>query len=641
MKYINAIFFFTLLLFSGQLMAQDGGTEGVDLKNLETLNSEYEDFAPMPYGNKLMYTKATRKHKIFGPKLSNGTNRFTDVYTATRGADGMFGNESKLSGDVNYRFFDGAPTFMDGGQKMIYSRTNLNGRNQENDIVLKLYEADVTGDTYNSGKEKALPFNSDDFSNTHPALSKDGKWLFFSSNRPGGYGGMDLYVSENTDGTWGAPKNLGAAINTASNEIFPYADMNNNVFYSSDKSGNLDIYIAQMKADVWTMFGSLGAPFNSGADDINFVANADGTEGYLASAREGGKGSDDIYTWKYDPEPVEATIVVIDADTQERLESAKVMITPTAYGNILDELYREVKIGEAAERMTDADGKTVFKVYPESQYKIEASKENYSTEIRNPTTLELAENEEYTIPLKRTVWKRNLNGVVINSETNDPIVDSRVLVYNLTLGGDPIEYFSDKDGKFDFEIDCSHEFKIIAEKASFSRDTVELKDLLESCKNGDVSTTLKLTPAMRLVHVYFDFDKSSLRLDESLADLQGLKRILMDNANYTAELRGHTDSRGRTGYNKTLSVRRAKAVVKWLVDNGLDKNRLVAVGLGETQLVNNCGNGVPCSELEHQLNRRTEFTLISKIIEIKEINSSGLSSPRVDPCKGCPHEPQP
>lgn len=641
MKYINAIFFLTMLLCTSQLMAQNGGTEGVELKNLEALNSEYEDFAPMPYGNKLMYTKATRKQKIFGPKITGGTKMFTDVYTATKNAEGEFANGQKVSGEVNYRYFDGAPTFLNGGQKMIYSRNNLDGKNQADTIVLKIYEADVTGDTYSTDSEKELWFNSDDYSHTHPTVSKDGQWLVFSSNRPYGYGGMDLWVSQMVDGKWSAPKNLGPEINTAGNEIFPYLDMNSNLFFSSNKTGNLDIFIATMEGEGWTYFDALGSPFNSGADDMNYVANADGTHGYFASAREGGKGFDDIYTWKYDPEPMEATIVIIDEDTEERLESAKVLITPTAYGNTLDKLYRDVKVGEVTERMTDADGKTVYGVYPESQYEIVASKENYSTETRNPSTLELTENGEYIIPLKRTVWKRMLNGIVINSETNDPIVGSRILVYNLTTGGDPVEYFSDAEGKFSFEIDCSHEFKITAEKASFSGDTVDLTGLLETCKQGDVSTTLKLTPAMRLVHVYFDFDKSNLRLDESLADLQGLKRILMDNANYTAELRGHTDSRGSSAYNKALSVRRAKAVVKWLVDNGIDKNRLVAVGLGETQLVNNCSNGVRCSELEHQLNRRTEFTLISKIIEIKEINSSGLSAPRVDPCKGCPHEPQP
>jgi outer membrane protein OmpA-like peptidoglycan-associated protein len=641
MKYINAILFLTMLLFSGQLMAQSGGTEGVELKNLEALNSEYEDFAPMPYGNKLMYTKATRKHKIFGPKLSDGTNMFTDVFTATKGADGMFANGQKVSGDVNYRYFDGAPTFLAGGQKMIYSRNNLDGKNKADTIVLKIYEADVAGDSYNTDSEKELWFNSNDYNHTHPTVSKDGQWLIFSSDRPGGYGGMDLWKSKMVDGKWNAPVNMGAEINSAANEIFPYLDMNSNLFYSSNKTGNLDIFIGTQNGENWTYFSDLGSPFNSGADDMNYVANADGTEGYIASAREGGKGFDDIYSWKYDPEPIEATIVVIDEDTQERLESAKVMITPTAYGNTLDKLYRDVKVGESTERMTDVDGKTIYSVYPESEYEIVASNENYSTETRNPSTLQLTENGEYIIPLKRTVWKRMLNGVVINSETNDPIVGSRILVYNLTTGGEPVEYFSDKDGKFSFEIDCSHEFKITAEKASFSGDTVELKGLTESCKKGDVSTTLRLTPALRLVHVYFDFDKSNLRLDESLADLQGLKRILMENPNYTAELRGHTDSRGRTAYNKALSVRRARAVVNWLVDNGVNKDRLIAVGLGESQLVNNCSNGVPCSELEHQLNRRTEFKLISKIIEIKEINSSGLSAPRVDPCKGCPHEPQP
>ena len=131
MKFINAIFFLTLLLFSGQMFAQSNGTKGVEVKNLEALNSEFEDFAPMPYGNKLMYTKATRKQKIFGPKLTDGAKMFTDVMTTQKNADGTFPTGKTLTGDVNYKFFDGAPTFLDAGTKMIYSRSNLEGKNKQ------------------------------------------------------------------------------------------------------------------------------------------------------------------------------------------------------------------------------------------------------------------------------------------------------------------------------------------------------------------------------------------------------------------------------------------------------------------------------------------------------------------------------
>jgi len=639
MKYINAIFFLTLMLFSCQLLAQKVGTEGVEVINMEALNSEYEDFAPMPYGNKLMYTKAVRKHKpMFGVKLSEGTKMFTDVMSSTKNREGKFPTGKKLSDNANYKFFDGAPTFLDAGKKMIYSRSNLEGKNKKDTIVLKIYEAVVDGDGYKSEKE-IESINSEDYSNTHPTASKDGKRLYFTSNRPGGYGGMDLWYCDNVDGTWGAPKNLGAEINTPNNEIFPYIDMQNNLFYSSNKSGNLDIYVAQEVDGMWQFFGSLGTPFNSGADDMNYVANADGTEGYFASARPGGKGFDDIYMWKHEPVLVPATIIVIDEDTKEVLEEATVMVTPTlSGGGVLDKLYRDqdLKIGEQQQFMTNAEGKIDYEVYTENTYDLIASKQGYATKEVSTTELELTEDNVYFVPLKRD--KRNMNILVIDAETKLPIVDAKIVITNLTTG-ETQEVVSGPDGRYKFEIDCSHEFKITAEKEPYSGDMVEMKDLMETCKTGDVDATLELNP-LRLVHVYFDFDKSTLRLDESLSDLQQLKNIMNDNPNYTAELRGHTDSRGGRAYNKALSVRRARAVVNWLSDNGIQKDRLVAVGLGETQLVNNCADGIRCSELEHQLNRRTEFKLISKIIQIKEINSSG-KTPRVDPCKNCPHEPQP
>ena len=139
-----------------------------------------------------------------------------------------------------------------------------------------------------------------------------------------------------------------------------------------------------------------------------------------------------------------------------------------------------------------------------------------------------------------------------------------------------------------------------------------------------------------LLHIYYDFDQSYLR-DEAEPQLRELQTMLENNPEFVVEIGSHTDSRGSNYYNRALSQRRADSVVRWLIANGIDRERLVAVGYGESQNVNNCKNRIPCSEREHQLNRRTEFRILGNVgdVDAREI-SQPKADPRVDECIGCP-----
>ena len=112
--------------------------------------------------------------------------------------------------------------------------------------------------------------------------------------------------------------------------------------------------------------------------------------------------------------------------------------------------------------------------------------------------------------------------------------------------------------------------------------------------------------------------------------------MLNNNPDFVVEIGSHTDSRGSYHYNRGLSQRRADSVVRWLVQNGIDRNRLVAIGYGETRNVNDCKNNVPCSEKEHQLNRRTEFRILGTTADDIKHYSQPKADPRIDECLGCP-----
>ena len=115
-----------------------------------------------------------------------------------------------------------------------------------------------------------------------------------------------------------------------------------------------------------------------------------------------------------------------------------------------------------------------------------------------------------------------------------------------------------------------------------------------------------------------------------------LLTLMQNNPDYVVEIGSHTDSRGSNNYNDRLSSRRAKSVVRWLGEKGIPKDRLVAKGFGENINVNNCANNIPCSEKEHQLNRRTEFRVLACAGRGENAKSQAKSDPKVDTCNGCP-----
>ena len=202
---------------------------------------------------------------------------------------------------------------------------------------------------------KPGPFNNDEYSVGHPAVSADGKTLYFASDMPGGFGQSDIYkVAINTDGTFGEPENLGGDINTEGREFFPFVSSNNTLYFSSDGHlgiGGLDVFAAKIDGNSFGAVRNLGTPLNSNSDDFSFTFDEETKKGFVASNREGGKGSDDIYeTTLLNPIcDVDYVITVTDKETGAVLSNAKVVLADDKGNNV-------------GTKMTDADGKVVFKV---------------------------------------------------------------------------------------------------------------------------------------------------------------------------------------------------------------------------------------------------------------------------------------
>jgi outer membrane protein OmpA-like peptidoglycan-associated protein len=699
---------------------------------VEALNSENLDFTPIPYKDGVIFTSNRGTTKM-AQRKDNWTNEsFSDLFYAKKDEDGNFKNIDALNGDINDKFHDGVPTFNRAGDFMIFTRNFKKKRKKDSDgnKGLKLCSAEGKDGFWTNVQE--LPINDKDYSTCHPTLSPDGRRLYFSSDRPGGFGGMDIYFSEKIGGTWSDPINLGATINTSGNEIFPFMGDNDDLYFSSDGHrgvGGLDIYAAKKanKNDetTWNTRENLGYPFNSKKDDFSFFINNDGKSGYFTSSRNGGKGGDDIYEWQGEidskvvkSKALERQICVTNVDTGERIEGAEVTIFNTEDGDLADgqvlqensNTYMTLKplnnsnqdyvisimekngsqLGRQNYYTTNEEGR--FDYTPEQQdtYIFMVEKDGFFTQRKTVKAKDILNKKEYCFALER----RNcltLNGLVKNKNFPTVIPNAEVKIFNKCNGEIDVT-FSDKDGKFDACLDCGCEYEILAYKSGFEssqtvvsttghdcedvESEVPLEALLElktgenpfvnnpdnnypgwaypngnnpngnypngkqpnnyGPPNGNYATPtapngqpyILLTPeqlkeyflgsstnsfavgqVIKLTNLYYDFDEYYIR-DDAALELQNLELLLKTYPSMKITLMSHTDSRGSKRYNQRLSRNRAKSVVNWLTERGIDSNRMVPIGFGETQLKNGCDDTADCSEYEHQLNRRTEVRIL-------------------------------
>ncbi len=213
-----------------------------------------------------------------------------------------------------------------------------------------------------------------------------------------------------------------------------------------------------------------------------------------------------------------------------------------------------------------------------------------------------------------------VNGTVVDKITGDKLSEATIIVYN-QKSQTVKELKSDASGKFSFELACGEEeFSIIGSKATFIQDT---KKFEVASNNAELQLMLELIPeeqqitvgedlaiALDLNPIYFDFDKSFIRADARV-ELEKVYAYLTQYPNVKIDVRSHTDSRAPDNYNLTLSIRRNKSTIKYLLDKGVSSDRITGKGYGETQIQNRCTNGVKCSNEEHEFNRRSEFIIIS------------------------------
>jgi len=451
-------------------------------------------FATFPYGTHKPYTALTYTDSI-NNKYYMGSPSFT--------------------GDCKNMYFSSNKSASDKATPAQYAKNRLssNGRN-----TLGIFHSVLRDGKWTD--ISALPFSSDEFSDTHPFISPDGSYLYFASNRPGGFGGFDIYFCKSEgSGMWSAPMNLGGRINTSSDEMNPFVLGDSLLYFSSEGRvgfGGADIYYCQGQKHRWGDPRNMGPGFNSFADDFGISFDSSGTYGLFASNRDTRNANDEIWYFS-------RVINYISGGGQTRDK-----FNGSSLPGVQVQIFEEGKTEAIATLNSDADGQYSYdKFEPGKRYLLRGEKEGY---------------------LRREVQV------------------------------DPQFTAMDK-------IDLSLDPKLK------KNDLFAFKDIL------------------------FEYNRAEL-MPASVSTLNRLAELLIVNSGAIVELSAHTDCRGNSSYNDKLSQRRAESAVNYLISMGVDADRIIAVGYGERKLKNHCRDGVPCSEEEHELNRRVEI----KVIDMKQLS---------------------
>jgi outer membrane protein OmpA-like peptidoglycan-associated protein/YHS domain-containing protein len=326
-------------------------------------NSDKSEFGPVLYDNTLYFSSARNPAaKIYGWK----NEPFLDIYKSTMNDNGTFSVPVPET-DLNSKFNDGTLTKSADGNTVYFSSESFKDKQFEKVSKAKysliyLYKASKDGEKWTN--IKLLPFNSNEFSTGNPTLSRDGKTLYFSSNRPGGLGATDIWkVAVNSDDTYGTPVNLGNKVNTEGNENFPFiADDNNTLYYASTGKSGLGGYDNyQIDLSKGTDAVNMGKPVNSEKDDFGFSFNKAKNIGFFTSNRT---GEDDNIFMATPICMVDVLTTVTNAKTGAILANAKVSILDTKKNIIATE-------------MSNDQGQVSYKVECDKDYSIQASKDGF------------------------------------------------------------------------------------------------------------------------------------------------------------------------------------------------------------------------------------------------------------------------
>lgn len=647
-----------------KLLYEKSGGQGIQVSNVSAINSEHLDFSPAWYHDGLVFISSRMRGGFVDPKIGE---RFFQMYFTRLDPAGMPVKAESFATNLNTNLHEGPVSFSRSGDRIYFTSNNQKKGVQRTDaegrVRLRIFSAENSPQGWIN--IRSLPFNSDEFSSMHPSLSPDGQRLYFSSDRPGGQGGYDLWYVDRQGEGWSEPVNMGPTVNSEGNEVFPFSHIGGFLFYSSDGledgPGGLDIYSLNTHNLPDASPQVLATPFNSSHDDFGFIVDDSGQKGFFSSDRPGGVGKDDIYAFQShyslagEPEryAVRVALSVSDARTGAPVPDARIFLLPKdAYGNIPGDALYDMEVTrpkdnqpltlqlvrkktlalETPDLASDGDGLAMGDFRPDQPYLLLVEKPGYrlaEVDYRSPLT-----PGTYEIPLVlEAMTCFPVEGMVRNQKSGEPLAGVPVLFEAPSLK-EPIRVETDIQGMFSACLPEAAQYGISAGKDGYipGRSRVNTSDgnyaetrKVELLLLPFSNTAREKSPepiaegtVIVLENLYYDYNKSALR-PGSAAELDVVADMMKRYPEMEIELGAHTDCRGSEAFNRRLSESRAESARNYLISRGIQPARVRAVGFGESALRNHCKDGVTCTDEEHSINRRTEIriTRLDSPVEVK------------------------
>jgi outer membrane protein OmpA-like peptidoglycan-associated protein len=514
----------------------------VIIENLgNAVNTPYNDYSPIisADGNTLIFTS----NRTDDPARAKANANYEDIYVSNKTSSGWTAPKL-ISANVNIKYNDAAASLSPDGKTLF-----LYYEEGEGDI----YISTLNGDQWSKPEPLNKNVNTAMFWETCASVSADGKKLYFASNRPGGIGELDLYVSQlDGKGQWGKAVNLGAVVNTPENEDSPFIHHDGvTLYFSSDghpSLGNSDIFITEFKNNKWSKPENMGWPLNSWEFDGFFTLSPDKKKGYFSTVKEGGLGDADIYSIaflepKYKPKPKPVVAKAAEEKVKPELPKQEEFVDP------MIQVHKDMKV------VTLLRGKVI--------------------------------DESSAAPLGAVIS-------LVNNETNQVMTK---------INANPVT------GEFEIVIPHGGNYGVATERAGYLFNSINF-NLPQFAEFQEIDTHIIMVKAeigskVVLKNIFFDVGKADLK-PESIAEVENIRELLLANTALKVQINGHTDNSGNAASNKALSLKRATAVVNYLTQKGIAASRLSAKGYGsERPIVSNDDE-----EGGRAINRRTEIEII-------------------------------
>ncbi len=618
------------------------------VESFSKINSATADFSPVKYKDGILFVSERGIDLVNENADQLSGQPYLSIYFAKQ-SDG-YKKAKPFSYQINTQYHDGPACISADGKTMYFTRATKNEKGERYANKLKIYSATLEGKKWKNITE--FKYSSPLYSVAHPWLSDDGSRLFFSSDMPGGFGKMDLYMCRLENNGWGQPVNLGSEVNTEENEVFPYF-RKDVLYFSSDGLsgyGGLDVY-AVFETDNWKTPKNLKTPLNSPKDDFG-IFFSDDENGYFSSNREGGMGSDDIYKFNY--QSINTQTAVSGRLEYNKLPASNVGIT------LFDENDQALQ-----KTITDENGNFKFnKLKMDDNYFFRIDEDDDA--VLDKAKLYITNSKGEKVILANNIGKGKYKFQALPADKYDelPLLEEKdesiftVSVFGQVYQKLPGDYgaglevwvvdeagnivgraITDKDGKFIFEKlspDEQYLFMLAVDDPSINIIIVDEEGkVLEAAKRlidgkyryerlareknvitliNELDEVIKISDDDKFIvsKIYYGFKSTDVN-EESAIELDKLVLILQKNKGIGIELTSHTDSIGSDDYNMRLSHERAQKARQYMISKGINSNKIAGKGLGEKDPIapNSKPDGTDNPEGRAR-NRRTEFKIIKR-----------------------------